>query len=362
MAALDTIPGIGKTSLELLEAAGYSDADAIAGSTPEALTAELTRANEVLRIAKRAPARAQVDKWIRTARGLTGRDDAPAPAAEETAAGINYEAKPEVVEMLATAPFAIPLPAKVLIENQLAVSAIPPAILLNRYTAGELEVKIDAPGDIPEPAPAPPPAAAAKPGSDFMRLNEPEQQRLSIDTSRLRSTADLDVPRERVATSIKVSPADDRIALIRAPRSTTNKGRSPESRWYIRGVLHSHPYSIYFGALATLIVMFLVPAAVVSAALLLLSAEKPEAFSWVPSWLLAFPALLPAFGMAYLIWGYPGTCRICTQKLFVHRSHLKNSKAHHVKGLGYVLPLCLQILVFRWFRCTHCGTPVRLKE
>ena len=74
------------------------------------------------------------------------------------------------------------------------------------------------------------------------------------------------------------------------------------------------------------------------------------------------PVLLPLFGIAWMLWGLNGACRICGQKLFVHRSHLKNSKAHHIRFLGYVLPLCCQILVFRWFRCTHCGTPVRLKE
>ena len=355
MAGLDTIPGIGKSSLELLEAAGFRDVASIAKLDTDVLAGELKRANEILKIAKRTPGRANVERWIRSARELSGlADETPLP--DSTA--VNYERNSEVIEMLATAPFAIPLPARVLIENQLGVSDIPPAILLNRYGSGELTVKID---KMVETAEAPR-ERKPKADSDFVRYNEPENQRLEIDTSRLRSTTDLGRPLERVATSIKVSPADDRVALIRAPRSSTNKGRSPESRWYIRGVLHSHPVSVYFGALLTLILRFLVPAAVVSAALLLLSSEMPQRFSWVPGWLLAFPALLPALGVAYLIWGYPSACRICTQKLFVHRSHLKNAKAHHIRGLGYILPLCIQILIFRWFRCTHCGTPVRLKE
>ncbi|MCP5545099.1 MAG: DUF4332 domain-containing protein [Akkermansiaceae bacterium] len=361
MTGLESIQGIGKSSLELLEAAGFRDVESVAKAGIDDLTAELTRANEVLKIAKRAPARGNVERWVKTAREIAGVEVPEEEAPVAGAASVNYERKPEVIEMLAAAPFAIPLPAKVMIENRLAVSDIPPAILLNRYTGGELEVKIDDPGEAKE-APREPKPKPASASSDFVRYEEPEKQRLEIDTSRLRSTGDLGRPLERVATSIKVSPADDRVALIRAPRTSTNKGRSPESRWYIRGVLHSHPVSIYIGALVTLVLMFLVPLAIVSAALLLLSSEKPQIFSWVPGWLLAFPALLPAFGIAYLIWGYPGSCRICTQKLFVHRSHRKNIKAHHLAGLGYVLPLCVQILLFRWFRCTHCGTPVRLKE
>jgi hypothetical protein len=33
-----------------------------------------------------------------------------------------------------------------------------------------------------------------------------------------------------------------------------------------------------------------------------------------------------------------------------------------VKVIGYIFPLCVHIILFRWFRCTHCGTPIRLKE
>ncbi len=47
---------------------------------------------------------------------------------------VNYEQNPQVVSMLASAPFAIPLPARTLVENQLGVADIPAAILLNRYS------------------------------------------------------------------------------------------------------------------------------------------------------------------------------------------------------------------------------------
>ena len=79
------------------------------------------------------------------------------------------------------------------------------------------------------------------------------------------------------------------VALLRAPRASTNKGRDPLSRWYIRGVLHSHPFSTYAGALVTLLLLIMTPVAVISALLLLLSGETPEQFAWVPAWLLAFP-------------------------------------------------------------------------
>ncbi len=73
-------------------------------------------------------------------------------------------------------------------------------------------------------------------------------------------------------------------------------------------------------------------------------------------------AALPIVGLGYLIWGFSGKCRICTQKLFVNKGALKHIKAHRLPGMGYVVPLCLHLLAFSWFRCSSCGTPVRLKK
>jgi hypothetical protein len=350
---LSSINGIGKSSLELLEAAGFHDVESIAKAGVDELTLELQRANSILKISKRSPGRAAVGKWIAMARDIVGAQESADGAEQAVEMPVNYERSPEVAAMLAAAPFALPLPAKVLMENNLGVSEIPPGILLNRYS-GDLDVRIEQ--RLPKTRQAK--AAAA---SGYVSIADTHAQRLEIDVSKLRSTEDLGEPLVK-GPSIKVSPANDRIALLRAPRSSTNEGRDPNSRWYIRGVLHSHPVSIYLGAAATLLVMLLIPASAAAIVLLMLSGEMPDRFGWVPRWLLAVPVALPLCGIFYLMWGIGGSCRICGQKLFVHRSHLKNSKAHHVPGLGYVIPLCFQILIFRWFRCTHCGTPVRLKE
>jgi hypothetical protein len=352
MSQLASIPGIGKASLELLEAAGFLDADAIARAGADELAAELKRANTMLKITKQTPGRVTVEKWIHAARELVGTpaDEPEVPVRMP----VDYEQTDHGAAMLAAAPFAIPLPARILVANRLGVADIPPAILFNRY-AGDLNVRSG--NKLPENR-GPRPAA---PANHFVRISEPTNQRMEIDTARMRSTQNMGEPMVRMP-SVKVSPANDRIALLRAPRTETNRGRDPQSRWYIRGVLHSHPLSIMMGALVTLLLLLFVPAAIISAVLLLLSGEMPGHFSWVPGWLIVFPLVLPVFGILYVIWGINGSCRICGQSLFRHRSHLKNSRAHHVPGLGYIVPLCFQILVFRWFRCTHCGTPVRLKE
>jgi hypothetical protein len=268
---------------------------------------------------------------------------------------VNYELSPEVAAMLASAPFAIPLPARQLKERELAVSDIPAAIFLNRY-CGDLEIKMEA--KIPKA-----PQSRAAPSNNFVIMAENGQSRIDLDPTRFKTTGEMTngVPTVRAITQ-KGSQDNDRVALIRGPRVETNKGRDPQSPFYIRGVLHSHPVAMATGAIVTLFLAAILPLAVLSAALLLLSDLKPEHFSWVPKWLLAFPFSLPLFGLLYLFFGVSGSCRICGQKQFVPRMCLKNSKAHHVRGLGYIVPVCLHMLVFKWFRCTYCGTPVRLKK
>lgn len=358
MDPLHSIPGIGKTSLELLEAAGFQNAETLANANVPELTRELERANSILKIAKHAPTSAKIEKWIVEARKLVGLDEqSPHPAGMP----INHEINPQVVAMLADAPLAIPLPARTLVDHQLGVADIPSAILLNRYS-GDLDIRISQ-RPIPnrQTQATEPPKPNIRIAEHNVRIAESHSARLEMDTSKVRSTDSMGDPTTKLANAPAAS-THDRVALIRTPRVATNKGKDPRSRWYIRGVLHSHPLSIYFGALATLLVMFMIPLSMICSALLLASVELPEHFGWVPEWLLALPVALPLFGIVYLILGLGGTCRVCGQKLFAHRSHLKNTKAHHVRGLGYILPLCIQILLFRWFRCTHCGTPVRLKE
>ena len=352
MAQFLKIPGIGKTSLELLEAAGFQEIQALAKAGVDDLVRELERANSILKIAEHPPSRNEIEKWVSAARELAGIQDTAEP--EPSLMPVNYEETQQVISLLAVAPFAIPLPARILMDHQLGVADIPAGILLNRYS-GDLDIRVEA--RLPKGKPVRPAATSG----NYVHIAEPAATKAEIDTSRFRSTQEMGSSRARIP-SAKTTPVNDRVALLRAPRATTNAGRDPRSRWYIRGVLHSHPVSIYIGALVTVLLMMMMPIAISSAVLLLLSSEVPEKFAWVPKWLIVFPVAMPLFGIAYLIWGLGGSCRICGQKLFAHRSHLKNSKAHHVRGLGYIVPLCFQILIFRWFRCTHCGTPVRLKE
>ncbi|MEP2776802.1 MAG: DUF4332 domain-containing protein [Luteolibacter sp.] len=374
MAALNDIPGIENASLELLDSAGIRNAGHLARQEPEKLLEELIRANEVLSIVKRTPGLATVEKWIAAAADLEGIELAkPEPAVsqakeeeqrqtdereqEEPAAPVappvDYEHSPQVVEMLDQAPCAIPLPGKIMMEKKLRVGDVPAGLLLNRYS-GDLDVRI---------------------GNPEMAKNGVPSRRGSTNTSTIEAPG---LDREFDSTTVKpLEPGKkgkriasrpqeehemDRVALIRTPLEKTNRGKNPESRRYIRGVLHTHPFGLRLGALSSILLLFLLPVAVVSTFLLLASREMPDSLPWVPQWILAFPIALPVVGLIYFIWGFHGKCRICTQKLFVHKAALKHIKAHHVPGFGYVFPLCVHLLSFGWFRCSSCGTPVRLKK
>jgi len=385
MATFESIPGISRSSVELLEATGFLDEASLAKAGLDALVDELARANAMLKLAESTPTRDEVASWIAAARGLTaaGGTTETAPAVDGAALmAVNYEATAEVREMLAGAPLALPLPAKLLVEKRLAVRDIPAAILLNRVV-GDLEIRVA------ETEHHTPPAAKSRVLEELLAVDEPEPEaqdavehlearsvgflrrepeaspRLDIDVSRVKAVAD--VASGKVVREPSVAPTErlpeDRVSLIRAPRPETNAGKSPESRWFIRGVMHAHPVHIWFAALATVLMAVLLPLAIVSAALLLISDLYAETFGWVPKWLLVFPLLLPLVGGAYLWLALSdGRCRICSQHLFLPRRVNKNTKAHHAPLLGYIVPTALHLMVFRWFRCSYCGTAVRVKE
>ncbi len=351
MPALDEIPGIGVATLRLLAAAGIDTVEQLAVQNLDHLVAELKNANETLSAAKRAPGKARAMKWIKQANDLLADNDPDFSL--EIGPPVNLETDPEVAEMLSRAPCAIPLPGKIMMEKGVLVSDVPAGLLLNSYP-GDLDVPI---GGTPEPKPDLP---SPRRRSNVESIAKPYARQGFTLTA---SPTDIPVTRrvDRKPAS-KNGHEEDRVALIRAPRAETNLGKDPGSRAYIRGVLHSHPWTLRLGAIFSLLLLVNLPLAVASAFLLLASRERPDLFSWVPQWLLAFPIALPVTGIGYMLWGLTGKCRICNQKLFARRGALKHDKAHRIQGMGFVVPLCLHMLAFSWFRCSSCGTPVRLKK
>ncbi len=351
MPSLSEISGISASDVELLDMAGIRDAGHLAEQYPEQLWERVKQTNQLLRIREETPDIATLVGWIDLAhQAFSQAHDDPRKAPLETA--VNYEGNEHVAELLASSPFAIPLPGRYLMEKQIKVSDVPPGILLNRYS-GDLDVRVCnpeiQPNEVPQRRAVTALGVAQKP------------QSAEFNPSRLKSISLEKEVMQKVPKTLKDSQ-EDRVALIRAPLESTNRGKNPNSRRFIRGVLHTHPWHLRIGAVFALLIIPLLPLSVISAVLLLMSEVDSDSFLWVPKWLIGFPIALPLIAIGYLIWSLTGKCRICAQKLFVHTSALKHVKSHRLYGLGYILPLSLHLLLFSWFRCSSCGTPVRLKK
>ena len=394
MPALKTIPGIKADEVELLEAAGFLDTTHLSKVTAEELHRELEKANKVLEIVKVAPSLDRVSQWV----GKSKRRD---EKSEEDAAGgagsrkrrkrteerekedddsevdadgghrgprenesavvdwVDYEADPSVQEMIDRSPLAIPIPAKQLADHGIAPVGIAAASVLNR-ALGDLEIRATAKARQRSRS-GTPRRSSSKPLSsltgDAIRV-----ERMGIDATRVRSLDDARDEGDLPTAPLERGQVDERMRLLTTARESTNRGKSRDSRFYIRGVLHDRWLLVSLGSIAVLLLALDVPLAILGSLLLVLSDLMPEAIPWAPKWLLVFPLLLPVFGLLYFIFSIRVKCRVCGQKEYVPRHCLKHVKAHHVPGLGHIVPLAVHVLLFKWFHCTFCGTAVRIKE
>lgn len=368
MVGFQDIHGLGEGSAELLEAAGFTSPRDLARAEVAELASELRRANEVLKILKKTPAVSQIERWVQNARELTGEEPSQADGEEPESVvqgtpddrEVNFEADPVVSEMLGNAPLAIPVPATLMMENDIGVADVVSGVMLTRVH-GDIEIRVDTRRTRKEVRN---PLERKSDGNEVARETAPEAEppvRRRIDVSRMRSIDDV---RREGNQSVPQTVARHRGPMeeVRTPSPELNRGKNPNSRGYIRGVLHPHPGRMKLAAVVTLLVMIATPLAIIAASLLLLSVTIPDQFEWVPGWLLAFPVVLPLLGVLFLIFSLNAQCRICNQRLYFRRRCHKHQKAHHVPLLGYAFPMSLHLLSFHWFRCTYCGTAVRLKK
>ncbi len=291
-------------------------------------------------------------------------EDAGEVALKALSGPVNFEAEPDVAEMLAVAPFALPIPARMLAEKGIEPSEIAVAPVLNR-AFGDLEVRVVI--EKPPRKDLPVAVGGSRRATAISSVQVADvgfsSGRRRIDTAKVRTTEEAqgDAPPVRVAPA-KPGPEDERIALLRAPLPETNAGRKPGSPFYIRGVLHDRPYMVWFGGLFLVILQICVPLSVVAAPLLILSDQMPVDFAWVPHWIIVFPISLLVLGILYALVSSRAKCRVCAQRMYVPKQCLKNKKAHHLPLFGYVGAVAMHVIAFRWYNCTFCGTSIRIKK
>lgn len=372
MPKLQDITALPKDAVDLLEAAGYLDARDLAEAEADGLLAELAKANKKLRIMETDPAAADIAEWMEISGGKlpprageapeessgeeTAPDepahdepvhDEPAPDGQDrgvepeqergNSAFVNFEDDPEVREMLRLSPEALPLEPSLIRRHKLKVSEIPEGLLLTQCR-GEVEINL-----------MPPERMTRR------QRREAELQRTGLSSSRIRCFDEA----ESVPHHVKPLERGERKEAV-SPSDGLNAGVRPESRRFVRGVLHPHAASVRVSAFFALLVEVLLVANFIGIPWMLWHEYKSgDSMLW---WVVGLSAGLLLSALCYLFWGISARCRVCGQRQFAPKKCLKNKKAHHIPLVGYIFPTALHALFFKWFYCTYCGTAVRLKK
>lgn len=321
MPKIDAIPGLSPDHADLLGTAGYLDTTSLVKAGAAGAHAELLRAHATLGIQQAAPDLATVRGWVAAAEALGAGEPAPSADPREL-------------------PLAVPLAGRVLRDRGISIAEVPPAIL-------------------PDDSQARAPRAVRRSPERGTQPDANSRQRVPLDPNKLRSVRDFKSPEqlERERLAAERTPNN----LLKTARAETNEGVDPQSRRYVRGVLHPRPLRVLLGSLVTMGFVVWVPVSVVAVVLMMVD-DLGSGITWLPEWIFFLPGALPVALLLYLLVGAGVKCRVCGQRLLAPKHCRKNHKAHHIRGLGHIVPLALHVLLFRWFRCTFCGTAVRLRE
>jgi hypothetical protein len=370
MPQLQSIAALPHDAVDLLEAVGYLDAQELCGAHTQELIEELIEANKALAIMPKSPTAEQLDDWKKIAREemgdvdvvpltsanmvdeiesppalghpIEGEQDRPEILAlsesDDIEDLVSFENDSEVQSMLELSPDAELIPADLIRHNSLAVQDIPVGILLSECQ-GDVEMNVMTP------------QSRAK-----YKRRLAEQKRSGLMTSRIRSFDEAETEAHHVKPLDKGKPRD-----VVTSSEGLNKGLTPQSRRFVRGVLHPDPLRVRVSAFCSLLAQFfLVTTFVAVPALILydLLYDAPETIWWV----VGIVCGLILSSLSYLFWGISARCRVCGQRQFAPKKCLKNRKAHRIPLIGYIFPTAVHAIFFKWFYCTYCGTAVRLKK
>jgi hypothetical protein len=365
MPQLQSISTFPAEAVDLLEAVGYISAKELCQAHDRELLNELVKANKVLGIMSEMPTAEVLKSWKALAAAEVADFDL-APADESVvespqtsdssqsfesvdgqieqqgespaATSVNFEQDPEVLLMLATSPEAELIPLDLIKKNHIAVGDIAEGILLSECH-GDVEMKVLTAQD-----------------KIRQERHADKVRRSGLMTSRIRSFT------EAENGDHHVKPLDRGQAPgVVSISEGLNAGVSPNSRRFVRGVLHPSPWRVRVAAFfAVLAQCFLALTFIAVPSLMIYDYwnDAPEVLWWIVGILVG----LVVSGICYLIWGIRAQCRVCGQRQFAPKMCLKNRKAHHIPVIGYIFPTALHAMFYKWFYCTYCGTAVRLKK
>jgi hypothetical protein len=323
----DQIAGLNELAQAFMSAAGIEDLKSLAAASAQEVHEEICGAREMLHIEGEIPSIDEISGWISSAQRMV--EDLLGEASEEPEVILN-KPKKVITPSVANAPQAIPIDVSFLVEQQIAVNDVP---VMVSFLSEESE-------PISEGA-----AKQARPGDVVIRSLTSDLLPPQRYTGEREHGEKADIqPLERGLSDIRKTPSE-----------MLNKGKKAHARSFIRGVLHPQPTLVRFGALVTACLLVVLPMSFIAGCLILAKVEH-----WF--WYSIIPGLGFTLGAFYFMFARGLKCRVCGQPIFTSKRCLRHEKAHHVPLLGNILPTCLHILFFHWFRCMYCGTSVRIRE
>ena len=356
MPKLEQISVLPAAAIELLEAVGYTEVGDLDQADTNELIVELVEANKLLGVMPGEPTKQSLEEWQKLANDhVMGRKEILQERQQESGKAkseepttdkigdphkhedrdsspviVNLEQNSGILEMLAVSPEAESLDAAALHDRKLSFSDMPDGLLLSRYE-GDMKINI----------------MTTLGRADTHLRRRDEVKRIGLKASRIRSFDDLRHGNHHVKPLQGGMPNEEI-----SQDKNLNAGIDPESRRFIKGVPHSDPKSIYLAALA---VFFLAVCSVLNLVGVpaLLIVQKHLGHERLLVWVMALFAVLLVSILCYLLLGLRAHCKICSQRPLMPKKCVKHKKAHHVRGIGYILPTALQVLFFKWFYCTY---------
>lgn len=195
------------------------------------------------------------------------------------------------------------------------------------------------------------------------QLEEPVEEEVDLDSesneaetqSEPAAESDTGAQDSNRTPAFQQPPVQEAASINRKALESTNRGRKPSSRFFVRGILHPVPLKMILAAFFAIVfqlsfVVFLVVMA-------LFALEKMDAREY---WWLA--VICPVAGLFYLIFANQARCRVCGQKEFLPSGAHKHVKTHRFLFFGPIFSTAVHLLTFKWIHCMFCGTAVRIKK
>ncbi|MGJ8723537.1 MAG: hypothetical protein ACSHYB_03180 [Roseibacillus sp.] len=143
-------------------------------------------------------------------------------------------------------------------------------------------------------------------------------------------------------------------SLNRKALESTNRGKKPSSRRFVRGILHPAAFKVASAAFFAIAVRLAMLGAVVLGTLILLDQVDVQ-LAW-------YLLILPIAALLHFATVGSARCRVCGIKEFVPSGAHKHVKTHRFLFTGPIISTALHLLLFKWFHCMFCGTAVRIKK